>query len=121
MMRRRIPLFWIELGLVVCLTWGIAPTLVEGQEHCCSPDSPYGSSEDELVIPLGGYHSLPAHMDYRNVTNGAGATLDTRGHRLRVCGTLLNYGTIENRSCGGNGKVGGFCLDQVACKGTIAT
>jgi hypothetical protein len=65
-----------------------------------------GSSGD-FTVPPGQTFELPLGMNYRNFTISSTAVLDTRGRTLRVCGKLLNYGTITDLLNGGNGGDGG--------------
>lgn len=76
-------------------------------EGCC-PGSPYGNGTTECVYATN--YSLTGNLDCHNLTVNPGVTLDTRGYTVRVCGTLLNWGTITDTRCGGshgNGGAGG--------------
>ncbi len=91
-------------GLIGPREVGYFPSL-----HACCPGSPFGNGSTNLNVPAGETRTLTGDRDYHDVTIGSGGTLDTRGYRLRVCGTLLNWGTITDTSgdAGGAGGAGG--------------
>ena len=84
-------------------------TTTDGSGHLIleEDDSFYGAGDQDLDIPAGGGHIMQSDEDWRDVTVESGAILDTRGHLLRVSGTLLNLGMITDTASGGSGGVGG--------------
>jgi hypothetical protein len=64
-----------------------------------------GSNGDKTVSY--GTLLMMSDMNYRNLTIQSGATVDTRGHVLRVSETLTNDGTITDGYSGGSGGSGG--------------
>ena len=92
-------------GLTLCLT----PIVLGDPDVCCPgpafPDYGDGSDGDYTVPPDPDY--ITSDKEFRNLTVLAGATLDTRGHTVRVCGTLLNRGVITDSYTGGGGGPGG--------------
>lgn len=96
--------------LVICLGWTATRTLAQDTDICAegAPNIEYGNGSDgDLVIPPGQTWELEPFKNYVNVVVGDNATLDTRGHTLRVCRTLTNRGTISDWYCGGAGGSGG--------------
>ncbi len=77
--------------------------------HGCCAGSDFGNGSTNLNVPAGHTVILTGDRDYHDLTIDNGGTLDTRGYRLRVCGTLLNYGTITVNAGnpGGSGGAGG--------------
>ena len=67
----------------------------------------YGESDHDHIVPPGVTLILMLDTDFHNVTIEPGGTLNTRGYRLRVSGTLTNHGTIEDTNSGGEGGCGG--------------
>ena len=87
------------------LMWVVAPALGDDYEACFS-GSPYGDGSD------GDYHitgntTFVRDVYLRNLTVYPGVRLNTAGHTVRVCGTLLNQGTITDCDSGGDGGSGG--------------
>ena len=95
----------LALG-IICCCW--APEAGLGDACPCGvPNVEFGDGSDgDWVVPSG-THVLPLNMNYQNVTVPAGATLDTAGRILRVCGTLTVHGTITDTQSGGGGGAGG--------------
>lgn len=90
---------------------GWATPAADPPESWCGPDSPFGNASTgySLLVRSGQSYGLTADEDWQDVTVESSATLDTRGYRLRVCGTLtvLPGGTITDSYSGGAGGVGG--------------
>jgi hypothetical protein len=97
--------WWLAMGIAFCCwtpekSWGDACV-------CGVPNVEFGDGSDgDWIVPTGA-HVLPANMNYRNVRVPSGATLDTAGRVLRVCGTLTVDGTITDTVNGGLGGAGG--------------
>ena len=87
------------------LMWAVAPALGDDYEACFS-GSPYGAGSDG-DYNITGDMTLARNMYMRDLTVYPGVTLNTAGHTLRVCGTLLNYGTITDSDSGSDGGDGG--------------
>jgi hypothetical protein len=110
----------MRAGVLAVLMLGAIGVILSGavawaQDSGCSggvPNEGYGDgSSGDYTVPPGTTFILPAGMNYRNLTVSAGATLDTRGRTLRVCGVLTNYGTITDALNGGPGGNGGRAGD----------
>lgn len=92
---------------VCCMSLGgIAASSCEECDLGCCPGSPFGNSGVDYEVPPDPPY-LTADRDFHNLIIHSGATLDTRGHVVRVCGTLLNEGTITDSVTGGAGGAGG--------------
>ena len=99
-------------GALAVLIGLATPALGQLRASWCAPDSPFGnaSTGETLEIPSAQHPSpylMAGNEDWHDVYVHAGATLDTRGYRLRVCGTLTNEGTITDSRTGGAGGLGG--------------
>ncbi len=98
------------LALAICLTGSLAPAVADPPDDCCTHGSLYGDGSDgDLTVYPGVTHELEPEKKYRNVTVRGGATLDTQGNVLLVCGTLtvLPGGVITDHQSGGDGGDGG--------------
>lgn len=75
----------------------------------CCPTSPFGNSSTDHTVSSGVTLNLTGNTSYHNLTVEAGGTIVTNGHTLKVCGTLLNMGTIKGGYSGawGAGGAGG--------------
>ena len=97
------------LSLVACLIGVAAPA--SSAENVCnwSPaNCHYGDGSDgDHIVPPSVTLILTGDRNFRNLTVSAGGTLVVQGHALRICGTLLNEGTIKDTASGGEGGVGG--------------
>ena len=97
------------LSLVACLIGVAAPA--SSAENVCnwSPaNCHYGDGSDgDDTVPPSVTLILTGDRNFRNLTVSAGGTLVVQGHALRICGTLLNEGTIKDTASGGEGGVGG--------------
>jgi hypothetical protein len=91
--------------VVAGLPWLAAGALADTPPSCC-PDGPYGDGSDGTAV-ITANTVLSHNMNYEDLTIQSGVTLDVRGHVVRVCGTLLNYGTITDTYGGGPGGAGG--------------
>jgi len=98
----------IVVYLACCLTPAV-PVLADPPNDWCAPDSPFGNAGTghTLEIPPGGYDEMDGDEDWHTVIVNEGATLNTRGNRLRVCCVLINHGTITDSYSGGTGGPGG--------------
>ena len=69
----------------------------------------FGNSHSDHLVPAGSTLRLEDDTEYHNLTLGPGATLDTQGYVLRVCGTLwIKPGAvITDTYTGGRGGQGG--------------
>ena len=100
---------WSCVAVVIGVSLPLTQADVATNPSWCASDSPYGNAGtgNELNVPAGTVYTMGSDQDWHNVTVNAGATLDTAGFRLRVCGTLTNYGTITDSHTGGAGGMGG--------------
>ena len=75
----------------------------------CCPAGPFCNSTTDHTVSSGMTLILTGDTCYHNLTVEAGGTVITGGHTLKVCGTLLNMGTIKGgySGTGGPGGVGG--------------
>jgi len=91
---------------LICLFFGSLTAARGGPPYdCCHADSVFGNGSSSVVITEDTV--LEADTDYHDLTVSSGVTLDTAGHRIRVCGKLTNYGTITDRVSGGLPGAGG--------------
>jgi predicted secreted hydrolase len=75
----------------------------------CCPTGPFCSSTTDHTVSSSVTLILTADTCYHNLTVETGGTVVMNGHTLRVCGTLLNMGTIKGGYSGtwGTGGAGG--------------
>ena len=101
---------FLSLALALGLTWSVTPVVWGDPDVCCPwPDYPdYGDGRDGNEV-ISEDTQLWEDMYYEDLTIQPGATLDTCGHTVRVCGTLtvLPDGIITDTCSGGAGGDGG--------------
>lgn len=101
--RRRTLAPCYALSVLAFLVWFPAPAPAQLTDAWCAPDSPFGNAAPDHNLVVNGHYDMSGDEDWHNVTVNSTGTLDTNGHRLRACGTLLNYGAITDTSSGGAG------------------
>jgi len=104
------PFFCVVAFVLMILHPGFQPANAETCEGCAvgHPNVGYGDgSSGSYVVPPNQNWDVPTNANYHNLTVSAGATVNTRGRILRVCGTLTNLGTITDTYSGGAGGPGG--------------
>jgi probable HAF family extracellular repeat protein len=92
----------IALGQVIGWSALVGPALGDPMGSCCYPQSPYGegsSPPEDCDITVDTV--LDHNLDCVDLHVHPGVVLDTAGHVLRACDTLLNEGTITDSQSGG--------------------
>ena len=112
---------WLVVGVAF---YCLMPQVTFGDPCACyAPNVGFGDGSDGDWVVSSGTQVLSPDMNYRNVTVSSGATLDTQGRVLRVCGTLTvsSGSTITDTLNGGpagsaaQGGMGGFgCIPHSA-------
>jgi PKD repeat protein len=67
----------------------------------------YGDSTQDHTVTNHTTEKLSSNQNYHNLTIPSDATINLANYTIRVSGTLLNKGTINDSSPGGNGGLGG--------------